>query len=120
MALLTYQSSVQNDGITLTMASASGGGDTIGYSSGGIMQMNSVGVPTPKYNGFLVVRNADATTTNVTLVTPGATADIVVAVAAGALKVIGPLTDALVDPATGTISVTYSKVTSLTVGVFQA
>lgn len=117
MALITYQRAALT-GTALTMAAASGGGDTIGYSEGAILHMSSTGVPTPKYNGVVVVTNGDATSTDVTVVTPGATADIVVAVAAGATKVIGPLTDALCDPATGLISLTYSKVTSLTVGAF--
>ena len=117
MALITYEQAALT-GLNLTLAAATAEGDTIGYSSGAILHMNGSGVPTPHYNGVLVVVNGDSTDTDVTVVTPGSAADIVVTVAAGDTAVIGPLTDALVDPADGTISVTYEKVTSLTVGAF--
>lgn len=107
MALIAYQQA-KVTGTALTLSAANGGGDTM----------------TANDRGVLVVRNGDGTSTNVTVVVPGvdkyaqARPDVVVAVAAGATTVIGPFPTDLADPADRLIDITYSKVTSLTVGAF--
>lgn len=107
MALLVAQPIVKS-GTVLTLAAASGGGDHL-----------PVGEST-----FLVIKNGDASSHTVTLVTTAsegglAVADEVVAVAAGVTKVIGPLVPELFqDPTDGTCHVTYDAVTTVTVGVF--
>ena len=118
MALLTYKTPALT-GTSLAMAAASVGGDTIRSSPGGVIQMDNTGTPSRKITGILVVTNGDSTSTDVTLVTPGAAADLVIAVAAGATQLIGPLGDELEDPADDLIDITYSKVTSLTVGAIK-
>jgi hypothetical protein len=72
---------------------------------------------------LLVVKNADASSHTVTLVTPGtvnglAIADRAVAVAAGKTELI-PLTADYRDPATGRAAITYDGVTSVNVGVVR-
>ena len=118
MALLAYATPAIA-GTTLTMAAASAGGDTIPSSRTGVIQMDNTGTPTRKITGILVVTNGDATSTDVTIVVPGTAADKVIAVAAGATKLIGPLGDELEDSADDLIDITYSKVTSLTVGAIK-
>ncbi|MBD0837371.1 hypothetical protein [Streptomyces sp. TRM68416] len=71
----------------------------------------------------LLVRNGDASSHTVTLVTPGtvnglAIADRPVPVAAGAVEAI-PVTNDYRDPATGRASITYDAVTSLDVAVIR-
>lgn len=73
-------------------------------------------------NRFLVVKNGDASSHTVTVVTPGTVAglaigDVVTVVAAGKLSVI-PLPRMLAG-ADGRASITYDAVTSVTVGVFE-
>lgn len=73
---------------------------------------------------FVAVRNGDATATTVTLVTPGTVEGLAIAdrpytVAAGAERWI-PVGDLYRDRATGLASITYSKVTSLTIGAVRA
>lgn len=89
------------------LVAASGGGDTV----------------TPGDHVILEVNNGDGTATVVTLVTPGKDkfgspeADLTVSVAAGKRAKIGPIDRRFADPADGKAHVTYSKATSLTVGV---
>ena len=109
MAVLVYQSS-SPAGIALTLGAAAGGGDEI----------------KPRKNGVVVVRNGDGTATVVTVVTPGldkygiARPDITLSVAAGATAVFGPFEADLGAVADKMVDLTYSKVTSLTVGAFVA
>lgn len=108
MALLAKQAATIVGLNPLTMNTAAGGGDT-------------VLVDTP--NIYLVVRNADATPKTVTIVDPRTTygqanPDIPVVIAAGNTSVIGPIPVDFAD-ATGIVSITYSAVTSVTVGVFR-
>ena len=108
MALLTPQQ-ISIAGIAPTYAAAAGGGDTIA----------------PDDRTFLHVKNGSGASITVTVVTPGtvgglAIADLSVAVAAGADRMVGPLTAALfADPTTGLVPVTYSGVTSLTVAALR-
>lgn len=96
-------------GANPAFAAAAAGGDTMQYQP----------------NSFLHVRNASGGSITVTVVVPGNTEfgvaqpDPTVAVPAGADRIIR-LSQGLVDPATGLISVTYSAVTSVTVAVVSA
>jgi hypothetical protein len=71
-----------------------------------------------------VARNASGSPITVTVVVPGTYAgqpltDVPVSVpATTGERWIGPLSSRLADPTTGLINITYSGVTSLTVGVF--
>jgi len=107
MALLTPQMSTPT-GTVLTFAAASAGGDTF----------------TPGSTSILLVRNSDASSKTVTVVTPGtiygnAIPDIATTVAAGATTAIGPFLSDLVNTATGLIDITYSAVTSVTVAAVR-
>lgn len=71
-----------------------------------------------------MVKNDDASAITVTLVTQGtvdsqAVADRTVTVAAGAIKLIGPFPTATYNDSSGNVQVTYSAVTSITVGAVQ-
>lgn len=105
MALLAPQYA-KVSGTAITFASAAGGGDTLA----------------PNSSSVLHVKNGSGSPINVTVVVPGndefgtARPDIVVAVAAGAHTMIGPLLSPLLpDPSTGLIGITYSSATSVTV-----
>lgn len=74
----------------------------------------------PNKGGDVVLRvtNGGAEATNVTIATPGtvdgnAIADLVVAVAAGKTKLIGPLDPGVYNDGKGNLAVTLSKVTSV-------
>lgn len=106
MATLTYQTSTFS-GVALNLVAASAGGDKIA----------------PNLRGVVLVRNGDASATTVTVVVPGTQygqerPDYTVTVAAGATTSIGPLVNDLVGT-DGLVSLTYSKVTALTVGALQ-
>lgn len=108
MAVLATQS-VSRAGLSPTYAAAAAGGDRF----------------TPGAGTFLHAKNASAGALTVTIVTPrtdaygNTIADNAISVPAGGERLIGPfpaqaygsLTDGLAD-------ITYSAVTSLTVGVF--
>lgn len=109
MALLATGSVTRTNGIVATLAAASGGGDTF----------------TPVQNQFLMVTNGGGSPITVTVATPGQVRglDIVqisVSVTNGTTKfiLISP-PDFVMDPTTGLGNITYSAVTSVTVGVFQ-
>ena len=92
-----------------TLVAAAGGGDTA-ETGGGV---------------FLVVKNASGASITVTLVTPEVfdgdltLLDRAVSVAATTGQSFIPLTSRYRDPTTGVASITYSAVTSVTVGVFR-
>lgn len=95
---------LQLDGV---LSAATAGGDDVPTGSGVL----------------LVVKNGDASSHAVTLVTPGtvnglAIADRAVTVAAGKTELI-PLTGDYRDPTTGRASITYDGVTSVSVGVVR-
>lgn len=113
MADLTKQAVVPG-GLTPAFAAASGGGDK---------------VVAPSPNTFLVVKNGGGSSITVTIVTPRvdprtglAEADAGGSVPNGAERWFGPLhPDVYGDPAdAGKVAVTYSGVTSVTVGAFEA
>ena len=107
MALLATQT-ISYAGIAETLVAAAGGGDEF----------------TPEEGQFIKVVNGGGGSINVTIVTPGtfkgqAIADIVVAVPNGAHRLIRVTPPELfANPADGKGDITYSGVTSVTVGVF--
>lgn len=107
MSTLAYQQSTIG-GTAVTLAAASAGGDKVA----------------PNANGALMVRNGDAAAKTVTIVVPGNTKygqpdpDVSVVVAAGATAMVGPFPQDLAG-VDGLVSVTYSAVTSVTVGAVQ-
>jgi hypothetical protein len=101
--------SITRAGVVPSYAAATGGGDKF----------------TPTKDTWLHAKNGSGGSITVTIVTPktdawgNAVADNAIAIAAGAEKVIGPFpADAYSDPATGLADITYSGVTSLTIGAF--
>lgn len=105
MAALTVQQ-ITTAGIVPTLAAAAGGGDE--FANNG--------------KTFLRVKNDGVGSINVTVASqvsnppPGtAAANIVVAVANGAEKMIGPFNQAAYNDTDGNVQVTYSGVTSVTV-----
>lgn len=106
MALLTPQQ-IDIDGLEPVFAAASAGGDTV----------------SPDDRVYVEVINGDGTDTTVTVVVPGTTyaqanPDVAVVVTAGERRKIGPFPRAIADT-DGLVDLTYSKVTSLTVGAFR-
>ena len=108
MALLATQT-VGFTGVQPSLAAATGGGDTF----------------TPGANMFLYVNNAGGSSITVTVTTPGTVrglgiADISVSVTNGQVRFIkiSPA-DFTMDPTTGLGTISYSGVTSVTVGAFQ-
>lgn len=108
MAALATQS-VPLAGVVPSYSAAAGGGDTF----------------LPSNNTFIHVKNGSGGSITVTIVTPGtvsgqAVADVAVAIAAGAEKMIGPLPGSLFARASdGRADLTYSGVTSLTLAVLE-
>lgn len=109
MATLTYQQVSAATGTAANLVAASAGGDKV----------------LPNDRGALMVRNGSGSPINVTLLVPGNTKwgqaqpDPVIAVAAGATTLIGPLPTDLADPTDGLVAFTYSAVTSVTVAPIQ-
>lgn len=94
-------------GLAVDFDPAAGGGDTC---------LTGAGV-------LLLVKNGDAGSHTVTLVTPGtvnglAIADRAIPVAAGAIEAI-PVTSAYRNPSTGRANITYDGVTSVEVAVIR-
>ena len=96
-------------GIVPAYSAAAGGGDQF----------------TPSDRTYFHVKNGGVGSITVTIVTPLEAApnipmaDIAVTVANGAEKIIGPFGAALFQNSVGLADVTYSGVTSVTVGVFR-
>lgn len=114
MATLTTNT-ITKLGVAESLVSAAGGGDAC--SCGTLSQ------PV-----FLYVKNAGGSSMTVTLnvpasktVEPNVAASVAaVTVASSTSKLIGPIDQTwLADPVTGLCSITYSAVTSVTVGVYQ-
>lgn len=104
MATLTYRQATIA-GTDPALAAASAGGDKV----------------PPNDRGALLVRNGSAASINVTVAVPGNTKygqaqpDVVVAVPAGADRMVGPFPADLADPIDGLVTITYSAVTTVTV-----
>lgn len=108
MALLAKQAASVVGLNPVTMNTAAGGGDTVNVDVPGIC---------------LLVRNGDASAKTVTVVRPGTTygtadPDIPVVIAAGNQAIIGPIPVDFADT-NGLVAITYSAVTSVTIGVFR-
>lgn len=79
----------------------------------------------PNSRGVLHVKNGSGGSINATVVIPGTDAygqarpDVVVAVAAGAEKAIGPFPLDAADPTTMLVTVNFSAVTSVTVALLS-
>lgn len=114
MATIAVQQAAA-EGIALALSAAAGGGDSVANVRG---------------RTIVAVRNGDASPKTVTIpnVTPTRPAegpfpamtvpDIVKVVAAGETVLIGPIPQAYND-ASGNVALTYSAVTSVTVGAFE-
>jgi hypothetical protein len=109
MATLATQS-ITRAGLTPALTAAAGGGDKL----------------TPDKDTMLMVLNGGGSAVTVTVVTPGTNQiglnidDVVVSVAAGATKLIGPFpAQFFANPADGLASITYSGVTTVTVGALK-
>lgn len=104
MAVLAYRQ-VGIAGADPALAAASAGGDKVA----------------PSDRGVLLVRNGSAASINVTVDVPGntkyglANPDVVVAVPAGADRLIGPFPGDLANPTDGLVALTYSAVATVTV-----
>lgn len=109
MAVLTIQPAAHT-GLNPSYAAASAGGDQF----------------PPGEDVMLHVKNADATSKTVTVLSPtpcsqGATHNLAVAVPAGTERMIGPLpAGRFAQPSTGLVHVTYSAVTAVTVAAIVA
>lgn len=111
MAALATQTIVPG-GLGPTYAAAAGGGDSF----------------TPDKDTFLHVKNGGGSPITVTIAVPGterygvATADLAVSVPNAGERMIGPFpADVFADSSiAGAAAVTYSGVTSVTIGVFKA
>lgn len=96
-------------GLASTFTAAAAGGDTF----------------TPDHEVYLYVANEGGGSITVTVATPGlyrglAVADNVVTVPAGTHRMLGPYPpEHFADPTDGLADVTYSGVTTVTVGVFK-
>lgn len=107
MALLSTQA-IPTTGVNPSLTAAAGGGDTA----------------TPGTNVFLYVNNGGGSSITVTLVTPATVDgnlgvdDRTVSVTNGQSRFIKLDSNYYRDPTTGLVSITYSGVTSVTVGVF--
>lgn len=109
MATLAVQE-VTRAGVALTLAAAAGGGDKFA----------------PSDRTWLRVTNGGAGAITVTIVTPNtlisdvAITDVAVSVGAGATREIGPFPyEHFANSADGLADITYSGVTSVTVGAFK-
>lgn len=110
MATLAKQS-IKRTGVVPAYSAAAGGGDKF----------------TPGEDIFLHVKNGSGGSITVTVVTPKeafpdvAEADVAVAIAAGAEKMIGPFpANHFANPSdSGLAAITYSGVTSLTLAVLE-
>lgn len=107
MAVLVAQSIVRA-GLTPAFASAAGGGDEF-VNTG---------------NEYIEVINGDASSKTVTVVTPGTVdglgiTDRTVTIPAGERRKIGPFPTGTYNNASSKVQITYSAVTSVTIGVFS-
>lgn len=108
MAALTV-AQLTADGVVTAMVAAAGGGDSFANTGDQIFEVN----------------NGSGGSITVTIVTPAtvggrAVADVAAAVPAGQRWRFGPFDPALFNDATGSVQVTYSGVTTLTVQAFRA
>jgi hypothetical protein len=106
MATLAIQN-LASAGVAPAYVAAAGGGDAMATG----------------HANFLHVKNGGGSPINVTIASPrtcdqGSTHPLVVSVTNGQERMIGPITTRYADPTTGLAVITYSGVTSVTVGAF--
>lgn len=111
MATLTTQV-INRAGVADVLVAAAGGGDAMSCGSGLFLRVfNGSGV---SITATLVVPAARVYEPNVAITSPVNT------VLAGASRMIGPVdAQTFADPVTGLCTITYSAVTSVTVGAYQ-
>lgn len=107
MAILSV-TKITRAGVAMNLVNASSGGDS--FPNDG--------------NTFFVVRNAGAAAITVTIATPARIwgidiADLSVNVGAGDTAFIGPFPEQIFNDENGRVNVSYSAVTSVTVGAFS-
>jgi hypothetical protein len=108
MAALAYQQS-QLSGVALNFVACTAGGDTVPASD----------------RGAILVKNSSGASITCNVLVPGNTVYgqpqplVAVVVAAGATTIIGPFPAGLIDPVTGTVKLTYSAVTTVTIAQIQ-
>lgn len=110
MATLTRQV-VGPTGVSPSYATAAGGGDKVACGPGTFLHVKNAG------GASITVTIDDPTSVG----PPGAATfnpDLSVAVTNGQERMIGPITDRYANPADGLAAITYSGVTSVTVGAF--
>ena len=105
MAVLTAVT-VSRSGVTFTPVSAAGGGDSFANAGQQIFYCKNAGVSSVNVT-FAVTATVDGL----------AATNRVVAVAAGAERLIGPFPTGTYNDVNGNVQITYSGVTSVTVGV---
>jgi hypothetical protein len=113
MALLTVQRPVVS-GITPTYGAAAGGGDTFAPATAGLH--------------FIHIKNGGGAPINLTINDPTSQGppsatqfnpDVVVAVTNGQERMIAIDPARFINPANGLVELTYSAVTSVTIGIFR-
>jgi len=113
MAVLSVQKIVKA-GLTAAFAAAAGGGDSWQNTGREFLEVINAGVGS--INVTIAAQAGACGTYGVT----NAAHDIVVAVSNGVTKRIGPIDPVAYNDSNGRAQITYSGVTSVTVGVFAA
>lgn len=106
---------IKESGTVPTLVAASGGGDAIDKNTGKEFLYVSNGGG-GSINVTFAAQNTDASNSNFGEIVKG---DRIVAVAAGAVSLIGPFARTAFNDINGRVQVTYSGVTSVTVGVLS-
>ena len=108
MAALTVQDITLTTSLTPTYASAAGGGDTFVNNGRTFLHiLNGSGSPITATVDSLVACNQ------------GTDHDVAITIPAGSEEMCGPFPAARFNSATGSVSVTYSDVTSLTIAAIS-
>lgn len=108
MAALATQS-IRRSGLTPSYAAAAGGGDTCTPSADTFIHIKTAGTGTTVTITPTAIPGQDLVITPLAVVL-GATAE----------KMIGPLrADLFGSPTTGQVAITYTSVTTVTIGVFE-
>lgn len=110
MATLTTQV-ITRAGVADSLTAAAGGGDAMACGSGMFLRINNGGGS--PITVTLVVPSARTYEPNVAITSPA------ISVTNGTSKMIGPVDATFADPSTGLCTVSYSGVTTVTVGAFN-
>lgn len=112
MAVLTAQE-ITRAGVVPALAAAASGGDTFVEDGSGRMFVEAANGSGAPITVTFVSTAVPATNSGV------AAANLAVAVAGGASRLIGPISAGFINASTRVVSMTYSTHTDLTVGVFK-